>query len=72
MGLVFNHPEGAKHVMRFLYENGVWAIYSMLDPCVLQFKPGLLCDKEYCDELLSRVETSIGQTSRSLLTNQSV
>ncbi|WP_232059764.1 hypothetical protein [Kyrpidia spormannii] len=45
MGLEFNHPEGAKYVMRSLYENGVWAMYSMLDPSVLQFKPGLLCDK---------------------------
>ncbi|WP_027416658.1 aspartate aminotransferase family protein [Aneurinibacillus terranovensis] len=61
MGLEFNHPEGAKYVMRSLYDNGVWAIYSMLDPRVLQFKPGLLCDKEYCDELLSRVEASIKQ-----------
>jgi putrescine aminotransferase len=61
MGLVFGHPEGAKYVMRTLYENGVWAIYSMLDPRVLQFKPGLLCDKAYCDELLSRVETSVKQ-----------
>ncbi|CCQ95817.1 Uncharacterized aminotransferase AF_1815 [[Clostridium] ultunense Esp] len=61
MGLVFNHPEGAKYVMRTLYKNGVWAIYSMLDPRVLQFKPGLLIDKEYCDDLLSRIEVSIRQ-----------
>ncbi|AJY73802.1 aspartate aminotransferase family protein [Paenibacillus beijingensis] len=67
MGLVFGHPEGAKHVMRSLYENGVWAIYSMLDPRVLQFKPGLLCDKSYCDELLSRVETSIAQASTIMI-----
>lgn len=63
MGLEFNHSEGAKHVMRALYENGVWAIYSMLDPRVLQFKPGLLINKEYCDELLTRVEHSIKQAS---------
>ncbi|MGJ7920826.1 aspartate aminotransferase family protein [Neobacillus sp. LXY-4] len=63
MGLEFNHPEGAKHVMRSLYENGVWAIYSMLDPRILQFKPGLLIDKDYCDELLARVEKSIKQAS---------
>lgn len=66
MGLEFNQSEGAKHVMRTLYENGVWAIYSMLDPRVLQFKPGVLCDKTYCDELLSRCEVSIGQAARKL------
>ncbi len=64
MGLEFSHPEGAKHVMRALYNNGVWAIYSMLDPRVLQFKPGLLCDQAYCDELLSRCELSIRQAAQ--------
>ncbi len=59
MGLEFNHPEGAKYVMRELYEQGVWAIYSMLDPRVLQFKPGLLCDQSYCDKLLERCEIGI-------------
>jgi putrescine aminotransferase len=64
MGLEFSHPQGAKFVMRSLYKNGVWAIYSMLDNRVLQFKPGLLCDKEYCDELLSRCEQSIKEAAR--------
>lgn len=63
MGLEFNFPEGAKYVMNSLYDNGVWAIYSMLNPRILQFKPGLLCDKEYCDELLERVEISIKQST---------
>jgi putrescine aminotransferase len=67
MGLEFGHPEGAKYVMSTLYENGVWAIYSMLDPRVLQFKPGLLLDKNYCDELLSRCEVSIGQAARKVM-----
>lgn len=66
MGLEFSHPEGAKHVMRHLYENGVWAIYSMLDPKVLQFKPGLLCDQSYCDELLSRCERSIKKAANEV------
>ena len=42
MGLEFDHPQGAKFVMRELYEHGVWAIFSTLDPRVLQFKPGIL------------------------------
>lgn len=67
MGLVFDHSQGAKAIMRSLYENGVWAIYSMLDERVLQFKPGLLCDKQYCDELLTRVETSIRQVANKVV-----
>lgn len=63
MGLEFNHPEGAKYVMRSLYKHGVWARYSTLDPRILQFKPGLLCDREYCDELLLRMEKGIQEAS---------
>ena len=32
--------------MRHLYENGVWAIFSTLDPSVLQFKPGILMTQD--------------------------
>ncbi|WP_066306965.1 aspartate aminotransferase family protein [Bacillus sp. FJAT-29814] len=64
MGLEFNHPKGAIYVMQELYKNGVWAIYSMLDNRVLQFKPGLLCDKDYCDELLEKCELSIKQAAK--------
>lgn len=59
IGLEFNHPEGAKFVMRELYENGVWAIFSTLDPRVLQFKPGLLLSRELCDEVLESVEVAV-------------
>jgi acetylornithine/succinyldiaminopimelate/putrescine aminotransferase len=61
MGLEFDHPKGAMHVMKALYRNGVWAIFSTLDPRVLQFKPGLLKSRELCEELLDRVEASIGE-----------
>jgi len=64
MGLEFAPADGAKYVMRALYENGVWAIYSMLDTKVLQFKPGLLLDKQYCDELLDRCERAIRQAAQ--------
>ena len=60
MGLEFDHPEGAKPVMRRLYENGVWAIFSTLDPRVLQFKPGILMTQSLCEDLLRRVEAAIG------------
>jgi hypothetical protein len=61
MGLEFNHEKGAMHVMKALYDNGVWAIFSTLDPRVLQFKPGILYDKFLCDEVLNRLETAVGQ-----------
>lgn len=61
MGLEFDHPEGARYVMKALYHNGVWAIFSTLDPRVLQFKPGILCDKDMCDEVLNRMETAVAQ-----------
>jgi acetylornithine/succinyldiaminopimelate/putrescine aminotransferase len=61
MGLEFAHPEGAKVVMRHLYDGGVWAIFSTLDPRVLQFKPGILMRPELCEDLLDRTEVAIAR-----------
>ena len=61
IGLEFDHPEGAKFVMRELYENGVWAIFSTLDPRVLQFKPGLLMEPALCHDVLERLESAVGR-----------
>ena len=47
--------------MKHLYENGVWAIFSTLDPRVLQCKPGILVGPELVDHVLDRAELSIGQ-----------
>ncbi len=52
--------------MRWLYRNGVWAIYSALDPRALQFKPGILADRDLCDEILNRLDTSIGQAKQEI------
>src|ERR1700739_4332610 len=54
MGLEFAHPQGAQLVMRRLYEAGVWAIFSTLDPSVLQYKPGVLMTPALCGEPLAR------------------
>jgi acetylornithine/succinyldiaminopimelate/putrescine aminotransferase len=60
MGLEFgNHPEGAMHVSRALYENGIWAIFSSLDKRVLQWKPGLLLTPELCGEIMDRFEAAM-------------
>ncbi len=60
MGLEFEHPQGAKLVMRRLYEHGVWAIFSTLDPRVLQYKAGILMGPDLVDEVLDRTATAIG------------
>ena len=66
MGLEFDYPEGAKPVMKHLYEHGIWAIFSTLDPRVLQYKPGILQGPELVDETLDRTEVSIGQALAEL------
>ena len=65
IGLEFDHPEGAKFVMRELYENGVWAIFSTLDPRVLQFKPGLLLTRELCDDVLDRLDVAVAKAAKA-------
>ena len=71
MGLEFDHPQGATFVMKRLYENGVWAIFSTLDPRVLQFKPGILLSPTLCEELLERVDVAIGQAERDARSGRS-
>ena len=66
MGLEFNHDQGAVFVMKYLYRNGVWAIFSTLDKRVLQFKPGILIDREMCDEILTRLDTALAQAEAEL------
>jgi acetylornithine/succinyldiaminopimelate/putrescine aminotransferase len=61
IGLEFDHPRGAVHVTKALYEHGVWAIFSTLDPRVLQFKPGLLLTPELAEELLDRVAVAVAR-----------
>ncbi len=60
MGLEFATEQGAKPVMKHLYNNGVWAIFSTLDPRVLQFKPGVLLTRSDAEDVLRRVEIGIG------------
>lgn len=66
MGLKFDHPQGAQHVMKHLYPNGVWAIFSAYDPSVLQYKVGVLMTKKLADETLERTEAGIRDAVRTL------
>jgi len=58
MGLKFSDSSTGQGVMRALYENGIWAIVAGYDESVVQFKPGLLVDRAYCEEVLRRVENA--------------
>lgn len=66
LGLEFEHPEGAVHASRALYEHGVWAIFSSLDKRVLQFKPGVLLDPALSQEILDRFSAAM-PTLRGML-----
>ena len=58
MALKFADQATGLGMMRALYENGIWALVAGFDQSVIQFKPGLLVDREYCDEVLVRVENA--------------
>lgn len=64
-GLEFPPPDGAVAVMRALYRNGVWGIFSKFERSVLQFKPGLLVSPTLCDDLLERLAVSIDQAAKA-------
>ena len=65
-GLEFStHPEGARFVMSELYKQGVWAIFSQLDPTVLQFKAGLLLTPQQCEDILQRTEAGIAAAAHA-------
>jgi len=59
MGLVFDAPLGGVQMMSALFARGIWAIVAGFDRSVLQFKPGLLIDRAYCDEALARFESAL-------------
>jgi putrescine aminotransferase len=59
MGLVFDSPTGGLEMMAALYRCGLWAIVAGFDRSVLQFKPGLLVDRPYCDDALTRIESAL-------------
>ncbi|MGH6853781.1 MAG: aspartate aminotransferase family protein [Aestuariivirga sp.] len=67
LGLEFSHhPEGAVHISRALYENGIWAIFSSLDKRVLQWKPGVLLTADLCQEIIDRFDAAMPR-ARELL-----
>jgi putrescine aminotransferase len=59
MGLQTSKPMGGVQLSVALYRHGVWAMFAGFDLSVLQFKPGLLVDEAYCDELLRRLDAAL-------------
>lgn len=64
MGLELADATGALQLSPALYRRGVWAMFAGFDFSVLQFKPGLLVDEEYCDILLQRLDAALGDVER--------
>lgn len=60
MGLQLDGSLGAVQLSRALYRRGVWAMFAGFDLSVLQWKPGLLVDDAYCDDLLERLDAALG------------
>jgi acetylornithine/succinyldiaminopimelate/putrescine aminotransferase len=56
---VFESPAGGLEMMSALYQCGVWAIVAGFDRAALQFKPGLLVERAYADDVLSRFESAL-------------
>ena len=59
MALRIDRPDGGMQLTRALFESGIWAMFAGFDPSVVQFKPGLLIDRPYCDEALQRLEDAL-------------
>lgn len=63
-GLEFDDPHGGLKMASALYGRGLWAMFAGYNPSVLQFKAGLLIDKAYCDEALTKLEAAIGDVTK--------
>jgi acetylornithine/succinyldiaminopimelate/putrescine aminotransferase len=60
IGLRFDAPDGGIRMSSALFRQGLWAMFASFDRAVLQFKPGLLVDRAYCDEALERLDSTLG------------
>lgn len=64
MGLKFDVEDAGKTVTKALFDSGVWAHNSRLNPSFLQFKLGLLADDAYVDELFEKMEIGINKAMK--------
>lgn len=66
IGLRFSRDDGGIHVMRALYERGVWAIVAGFDYGAIQVKPGLLWDEATTREALDALEQAIASVEATI------
>lgn len=59
MGLEFDSSTTCWLMIRALYDQGVWAMVAAFDERVMQFKPGLLIDRQFSDQVLERLENAL-------------
>jgi acetylornithine/succinyldiaminopimelate/putrescine aminotransferase len=58
-GLGFDDPNGGMMMSAALYQTGLWAMFAGFDRRYLQWKPGLLVDRDFLDEGFEKLETAI-------------
>jgi acetylornithine/succinyldiaminopimelate/putrescine aminotransferase len=63
IGLRFDDPNGGMRMSAALFQKGLWAMFASFDRAVLQFKPGLLVDRAFCDEALSRLDDTLAEVA---------
>ncbi len=64
MGLKFDVEDAGRTITKPLFDAGVWAHNSRLNPSFLQFKLGLLADDSYVDELFEKMEDGIDRARK--------
>jgi acetylornithine/succinyldiaminopimelate/putrescine aminotransferase len=60
MGIELAHEAYGPLFSRFAYENGLLCIYAYHDPRVVQFLPPLIIDRPLAEEILERVDRTLG------------
>jgi len=56
LGLEFKDETTALFIMKLLFDNGVFVVYSGNDPRVIQFLPVLTVSQEDADEIMTIME----------------
>ncbi|MGQ9843447.1 MAG: aspartate aminotransferase family protein [Spirochaetota bacterium] len=64
MGLAFNDEMTALFMVKLLFDNGVYVVYSGNDPTVIQFLPPLTITKKEADLVIAAIEKSLQALSQ--------
>jgi len=64
MGLAFNDEMTALFMVKLLFDNGVYVVYSGNDPKVIQFLPPLIITKKEADLVITAIEKSLQALSQ--------